>query len=100
MDKPVELGGVETHIADLNTSSAVVTSKWGDEHYFIRHQDMAEDLAIHPEWTDYTEHYGRNKATEDDELLDGVFNLIDQANDAIESVSGYEGCPFAFLFEN
>jgi len=43
-DKPVELGGTETHIGDLITESEFTTSNWGDEHFFIRHQDFAEDL--------------------------------------------------------
>ena len=38
---------------------------------------MAEDLAIHPEWVDYTEHYGRRMATPEEELEDIVFDLID-----------------------
>lgn len=37
LDQPVELGGEERHIADLVTSSPIVTSKWGDQHFFIRH---------------------------------------------------------------
>ncbi|MCS5595079.1 MAG: hypothetical protein NZ730_11120 [Porticoccaceae bacterium] len=36
MDKPKELGGVETHIADLVLNTKLTTSKWGDEHFFIR----------------------------------------------------------------
>ena len=53
-DKPVELGGTETHIGDLVSTSEFTTSAWGDEHFFIRHQDFADDLKIHPEWAQYT----------------------------------------------
>mmetsp|Transcript_30233 Transcript_30233/g.21982 ORF Transcript_30233/g.21982 Transcript_30233/m.21982 type:complete len:112 (-) Transcript_30233:92-427(-) len=53
-DKPVELGGSETHIGDLVSTSEFTTSAWGDEHFFIRHQDFGDDLKIHPEWAQYT----------------------------------------------
>lgn len=55
MDKPTELGGTEKYIADLVIVSPVITSKWADERMFIRHQDMGEDLMIHPEWNPFTE---------------------------------------------
>jgi hypothetical protein len=57
MDKPKELGGTESHIADLELTSKLQTSKWGDEKMFFRHQDMGADLVIHPEWNQYTAAY-------------------------------------------
>ena len=33
-----ELGGVETHIADLVLTSQITTTAWGDTHLFFRHQ--------------------------------------------------------------
>jgi len=57
-DKPVELGGTETHIGDLVTDSEFTTSLWGDKHCFIRHQNYADDLEIHPEWAQYSIRYG------------------------------------------
>jgi len=54
LDAPEKLGGGEKRIADLVLTSEVVTSKWGDQHLFIRHQDMAEDLRLRPEWNKYT----------------------------------------------
>lgn len=56
-DKPTELGGTETHIGDLVTTSEFTSSLWGDQHFFIRHQDFVEDLAIHPEWAQYAEKF-------------------------------------------
>merc|ERR1712126_410983 len=57
-DKPKELGGVEAHIADLVLTSEMTTSVWGDKHLFFRHQDMAEDVALYPEWDDYLTKFG------------------------------------------
>jgi len=57
-DKPEELGGVEAHIADLVLTSEMTTSVWGDKHLFFRHQDMAEDVALYPEWDDYLTKFG------------------------------------------
>jgi len=57
-DKPKELGGVESHIADLVLTSEMTTTVWGDKHLFFRHQDMAEDVAIYPEWDDYLTKFG------------------------------------------
>ena len=53
MDAPAELGGSETYIADLVLTSALTTSKWGDEHLFFRHQVMDDDISLRPEWEQY-----------------------------------------------
>ena len=39
------------------TASVITPSYWGDEHFFIRHQRMDEDLALKPEWVPYTPKY-------------------------------------------
>jgi len=54
LDAPEQLGGTEKRIGDLVLTSEMVTTKWGDQHFFIRHQDMAEDLQLRPEWNKYT----------------------------------------------
>lgn len=58
LDQPTELGGTEKHIADLVLVSDMITSLWGDKHLFFRHQDMVEDVAIHPEWEEYVDTFG------------------------------------------
>jgi len=58
LDEPEELGGIEAHIADLVLTSALTTSTWGDNHLFFRHQDMADDVALRPEWKDYLDTVG------------------------------------------
>eukprot|EP00092_Neocalanus_flemingeri_P039229 GFUD01042706.1.p1 GENE.GFUD01042706.1~~GFUD01042706.1.p1 ORF type:complete len:321 (+),score=78.75 GFUD01042706.1:47-1009(+) len=63
LDKPVEMGGKENHIANLVTVSKMVTSRWGDKHLFFRHQDMLEDLKIRPEWKEFTPKFGFNHET-------------------------------------
>ena len=55
MSAPRELGGEETHIADLVLTSELTTSVWGDKHLYFRHQNMADDLTLRPEWGQYTE---------------------------------------------
>ena len=83
MDKPVELGGQETKIAQLKTNSKMVTSYWGDEHMFFRHQLMDDDLKLRPEWEPYT-------------LNPKVFSTISQAvSDTIWSTA----CPFLNFFQ-
>jgi len=57
-DKPTELGGTETRIADLVLVSEMITSLWGDQGLFFRHQDMAEDLTMRPEWNEFTPQFG------------------------------------------
>ena len=37
LDAPTELGGTETYIADLATSTNMTTTKWGDENMYFRH---------------------------------------------------------------
>merc|ERR1712029_59516 len=57
-DKPEELDGVEVHIADLVLTSDMTTTLWGDKHMFFRHQDMAEDVALYPEWEEFLDKFG------------------------------------------
>jgi len=38
------------HIGTISLTSQVQQSKWGDEQFFIQHQNMEDDFAIHPEW--------------------------------------------------
>merc|ERR1712038_1171499 len=58
LDNPTELGGTEKHIADLVLVSDMITCVWGDQHLFFRHQDMAEDVELRPEWEDYLAKFG------------------------------------------
>ena len=37
----------------MTTKSTMVTSNWGDEHMFFRHQRMEADLNLRPEWEQY-----------------------------------------------
>ena len=57
LDKPVELGGTESQIAELVLTSSATTSKWGDRHLFFRHQTMEDDISLHPEWSQYLEQW-------------------------------------------
>merc|ERR1712168_998223 len=53
LDAPVELGGTETHIADLVLTTSPTTSKWGDQHLFFRHQTVEDDVSFNPDWAEY-----------------------------------------------
>merc|ERR1712167_463677 len=72
MDKPKQLGGKETNIGTLKLKGKFITSKWGDENLFFRHQRNDDDLKFHPEWEPYSPRYS----------LDGkcpfqkLFNLV------------------------
>jgi len=57
-DRPLELGGKDQHIADLVLRGRLTTSRWGDKNLFFRHQDIAEDLALRPEWEQFLDKFG------------------------------------------
>ena len=71
------MGGTETLIGAFKTASECTTSQWGDDHMFIRHERMDDDLALKPEWEQYTPKYT------------GIFN----------GVNNDPKCPFADLLE-
>jgi len=48
----------EAKIGTLRTTSAFVTSHWGDESLFFQHTSMDDDLQVHPEWTSETPSFG------------------------------------------
>ena len=54
------------------TASELTTTNWGDEHLFIRHQRMDDDLALKPEWTQYTPKYG------------GLFSLEQESESSVD----------------
>ena len=80
-DQPAQLGGVEKKIAQLKTKSTMVTSYWGDEHMYFRHQRMDDDLKLRPEWTPYTPN-------------PKVFG-----SEQVERVTNSIFCPFFALFQ-
>ena len=53
LDKPVELGGSETEIAELVLTSSPTTTRWGDQHLFFRHQTVEDDTSMNPAWSQY-----------------------------------------------
>ena len=57
LDMPTEMGGEEEQVGELVLASDMVTSKWADRRLFFRHQDMAEDLSLRPEWNRFTPKY-------------------------------------------
>merc|ERR1711973_191906 len=76
LDEPEELGGIEAHIADLVLTSGLTTSTWGDNHLFFRHQDMADDVALRPEWKDYLDTVGlAHDGCPVMKMLENVMNL-------------------------
>jgi len=58
LDQPEELGGVEAQIGQLVLRSEMITSLWGDQWLYIRHDDEAHDLVLKPEWNQYTPQFG------------------------------------------
>ena len=57
MDAPFELGGQNHLIGTLVTASETVTSAYGDNMLFIRHQRAEDDIKLRPEWEDYYPKY-------------------------------------------
>ena len=80
LDQPEEMGGVEAQIGQLvlrfpfislflllqnhsgeehlKCRSEMITSLWGDQWLYIRHDDEAHDLVLKPEWNQYTPQFG------------------------------------------
>jgi len=83
MDAPVELGGTESLIASMVTGSSMVTSLWGDEHMFFRHERMENDLLIKEEWRPFTP----------------VFKVFNSSGNLILADGTESSCPFAYLFQ-
>lgn len=53
LDAPPQLGGKEQKIGSLKLDGQLVSSKWGDEHLFFRHQKLDDDIKLRPAWNDY-----------------------------------------------
>jgi len=51
------LGGNEQLIGVLKLDGKLITSKWGDESLFFKHQFEDDDLKIHSDWKKYCPHY-------------------------------------------
>ena len=91
-DQPEELGGVEALIGSFVTDSLLLTSYWGDEHMYFRHQRMDDDIALRPEWEPYVPDAP-------------IFGMIDKfmedpvINARIAAKSAIAHCPFAWLLQ-
>ena len=70
-------------IAKIRLESKLVTSLWGDEHFYFRHTRMDDDLRVHPEWLESVE-----------SAIPYLQPYIQPAKPRVES-----NCPFAFLFK-
>ena len=92
MDVPEELGGTEALIGSFVTDSQLVTSYWGDEHMYFRHQRMDDDLAILPDWKPYTPN---PKVL----FLDDEFVQDPVGYSTIAAKTAISGCPFAWLLQ-
>ena len=62
-------------------NSELTTSYWGDEHMYIRHERMENDLAFKPEWAQYTPKWG------------GIFG------NNLEQCETESQCPFADILK-
>ena len=54
---PPQIGGQRVLIGSLKLQGTMVTSKWGDEKMFIRHQKMDNDIKLKPSWKPYYASY-------------------------------------------
>ena len=82
-DVPPEFGGEQRLIGWIVSRSETVTSLWGDQKLFFKHQRMDEAIRIRPHYFDWVEFW---------EL--GKFNETPLKNPAPK-----QRCPFFFLFE-
>ena len=54
---PPQIGGKRIEIGTLDLHGSLVTSKWGDEKLFFRHQKVDTDLKFKPGWKPYYASY-------------------------------------------
>ena len=54
---PPQIGGKRIEIGTLDLHGSLVTSKWGDEKLFFRHQKVDTDLKFQPGWKPYYASY-------------------------------------------
>merc|ERR1712195_262633 len=54
---PPQIGGKKVEIGTLKLNGKMVTSKWGDEKMFFRHQKLDMDVKYQPGWTPYYASY-------------------------------------------
>lgn len=59
-DAPTSLGGQELLIGEIVLRSDLVTSKWGDEHMFFRHQRHDDDMRSNSAWIPKTKAFLQN----------------------------------------
>jgi hypothetical protein len=83
-DKPAQLGGKESLIGTLQLDGSLTQSRWGDDTFYIRHQKMDEDLAIHSNWTKYTDHYGKGDS------ITGGCPYLKALQEKVAEITGFE----------
>ena len=81
-DKP-GLQGTEQKIGQLKTKTRMVTSYWGDEHMYFRHQLMDDDLKLKPEWEPFTPQ-ANLLANSQQEVIDTIWRMA---------------CPYLIFFQ-
>ena len=53
LDQPKDLGGKETLIGTIQLDGSLISSKWGDENLYFRHERVNDDLKDHADWENY-----------------------------------------------
>lgn len=71
-------------IGRVVTTSAVITSLWGDQKLFFKHQRIDDDLEVFPHWVDYLQTWSLGRMDE-----------TEMANPPPA-----QNCPFKFLFDH
>ena len=86
MDKPASLGGTESLIGEVQLVSELVTSKWGDEHMYFRHQRADDDFRYQQDWST---------------AVDVAAMLLEGEEIEIKpyQTQRYSSCPLSWLFQ-
>lgn len=50
------------HIANIRLTSSLITSIFGDTRLFFKHEGVADDFALEPEWANYVPRLSRRDA--------------------------------------
>lgn len=57
IDRPEELGGVETHIGTFVLDGNMTRSKWQDDNLYFQHVRLDDDMAIKTDWLPFAKQY-------------------------------------------
>lgn len=85
------------HIANIKLNSKIITSRFGDERLFFKHERMDDDIAKNPSWAAFIDTVDTDDIWGDREVPYWPEDR-EMAKAWLNGSIGEYGCPFAWLF--